>query len=190
MADADDANRAESAPDGGRAARDGAHDPLLEIIERLSELKAFGGHWLGVKADQVRLLARDTVAAVAACAFAGLVAAIFVGAATLYIARGIALAIAAYFDGRLWVGYLLGGILMMSLTIAAAALLYGIVSRRQKRRLMAKYESRREEQNAGLGFDIDAAAGIERAARLRGGDAPAGISHRPKSNDVHDPAHP
>ena len=123
-------------------------DPLAEIAARLSELTAFATHLAEVKTDQIRdRLNRMFVAAIA-WSLVFITIAVLVSVSAVYIARGTALGFSELFGDRPWLGYLLAGTLLLTLTAAAGTIVYQIQSHRRKDELIKKYEARRTRQSA------------------------------------------
>lgn len=130
-------------------------DPLVEIAARLAELKAFAAHLAEVKIDQLRLWSRQMFAVAIVGALCAVAAVVLVATATIYIARGTALGLSEWMGDTLWLGYLLAGILLLTLTAVVGASLYLALDSRRKKQLIEKYDTRRDHQETDLGFTVD-----------------------------------
>lgn len=146
----------------------GSSDGVLQILVRFVEQVAGSANGLiEIYADRLRLSVRRTIVQVVLGTAAAICAAVWLGAASLSVFRGICGGLAAAWGGRAWLGDLTGGLLALTLAACAMALHRVVASRRELRRLEAKYERIRNEHEKHL--DKSGSAGDSAsAARSRG----------------------
>ncbi len=120
-------------------------DVLFESVEAVA---ASVGRLIEVQADRVRLSVQRSMVKTAIGGAAALGAAVWVVAGTLALLRGICGGLAALSGGRAWLGDLAGGALALGSVIAVVALGSQAWSRRELRRLEAKYERKSDERRA------------------------------------------
>jgi len=140
-------------------------DPLGDVAASWAEVREFLNHFLTVKADQVKLQARQ----VALWALAGLTGGIAGFAAIImavvFLLNGTAVGLSELLGGRIWVGQLIVGSAVL-LAIALAGWL-GVRKffQTSHKRMVAKYDRRHSLQQFTFGYDAS-----RRAARERGAD--------------------
>jgi hypothetical protein len=136
------------ADEAGDRAASASSDGLVDIVFRfVQEVIGSADSLIEVYADRIRLSVRRTMVQAVIGAGAAICAAVWLGAASLAILRGVCGGLTALFDGRAWLGELTGGLLALALTAGAAALYLRLSSRRELARLKAKYERIRNENS-------------------------------------------
>lgn len=132
-----------------RAGSDGsrAGDRLAEIVELLrgaladlAEMRAAGLRLAKLRADRAKLALRRTLFLAAMLAIVGLAAAVALGAAAVLLVSGLAGALNALFESRVWVGELAAGAIVLLGALAAVAWLRRASLRAFARELERKYE--------------------------------------------------
>ena len=154
---------------GGAA--DGAPKPTFKeavaaAFERFGEIREYAGYYASVQADAMKTKA--TWAAVyAALGVLGAVigVAILATAAVLFVS-GLAGALSALFGTGPWLGQLIVGFLFLALVGVGAVVGIKVVRTSLKRKLMAKYEQRHQEQRERFGADVVQRSREEGAERL------------------------
>lgn len=144
-------NDLERALDGASAANlssepeptGGVLDVLLQFVQ---DVTGSAGSLIEVYADRARLSVRRKI--VQAVIVFGIVvcAAVWLGAAALATLRGVCGGLTELWGGRAWLGDLSGGVLALSFAAGAFALYVRVSSRREHRKLKAKYERIRTER--------------------------------------------
>ncbi len=132
------------------ATENAGRDPLVEIVDQLTELKAIFTHLAEVKIDQARRWARTAAFTVLVMTFVSIAAAALIVVSAVSIGYGAALGLSEAFGGRAWAGYLAAGILLPASIACSAWILITLGSNRRKRQLVAKYDSEptEPEENA------------------------------------------
>ena len=129
----------------GRAAPEPGPGWTRVLLRFVEEIVGSADSLVEVTSDRIRLSVRRTIVRVAIGAGAAVCAAVWLGAAALAVLRGVCGGFAAAFGGREWLGDLTGGLFALALTAVAVAIHLRLSSRRELRRLMAKYERIRNE---------------------------------------------
>lgn len=185
MAENDDANQ--SPDDRGPPTNETDVDPLVEIAARLSELKAFVAHLAEVKVDQARLWTRQLFVGAIVWSLLGLAIVVGVSVATIYIARGLALGFSAWCGGRLWLGYLLSGVLLLGFIAVGLWVMNAAYDRRRRREIIEKYEAKRDHQESELGFSVD---DVDAELHDDGDDTAARIASGSTGDELRGPSQP
>ena len=97
--------------------------------------------------DRARLSVRRTLVQAAIGAGVAVCTVVWLGAAALAVLRGACGGLTALWGGREWLGDLTGGLLALTLAASAIALHLRLSTRRDFRRLKAKYERMRNEHS-------------------------------------------
>jgi uncharacterized membrane protein YgcG len=124
------------------AAKSGLVEALLLFVE---EVAASGKSVIEVYKDRMRLALRRSLVRLAIGVGAAVCAICWLGAAALACLRGVCGGFTALFDGRTWLGELVGGLFSLTLAAIAVAFYLRLSSRRELTRLKAKYERIRNE---------------------------------------------
>lgn len=127
------------APPRHSPARDDG-DPLRELAGSLAELQSQARLFASAKVDQLRVGIRNRVVTIFAFAAVGIVGLVVIITAAVYVVHGIALGLAGAFGGRLWLGYLVCGVLILVLTVSGAVMAEFVARARARRALEEKYE--------------------------------------------------
>jgi hypothetical protein len=153
-------------PDRGKAAAD-QPNPAAQAFARLgrdvNELKAYASYYLSAKADGVKRTVRN-VAMYAAVGVIGLIAggAIIATAAGLLIV-GLARALGELFGGRVWLGDLVAGVLVLALLGLGVWLMLKKLTGTWRSQTVLKYEQRKQSQREQFGHDVGDRANEGRA---------------------------
>lgn len=115
----------------------------------------------------------------------GVVVLVVVAVSTLYIARGTALGLSEWFGDRPWLGYLVAGLLLITLTALAGLVLLLVMANRKKQEIIRKYEARRDHQEAGLGYNVD---DVDSALAQHARDSRTGVGAGATGDDSGRPA--
>lgn len=122
-------------------ATSGSSSGLIDILFRfVEEIVGSADALIEVYADRAKLSMRRALVQAALAAGVAVCATIWLGAATLAIVRGLCGGFTTLWEGREWLGDLSGGLLALVLAAGAIALHLRMSSRRDLRRLKAKYE--------------------------------------------------
>jgi hypothetical protein len=156
----EDSCPAVAGPDGAaREAKEPAvskdADPLRAIATSFSDLTTHLRAMLQVRADQFRLAIRRKITAILIGLVGGVVALLLMVFAVAYLIHGTALGLAAACGGRLWLGYLLTGVLFLGGPALAGVVLLRRGRSAAARQLYAKYHASetatRECEHGGAG---------------------------------------
>jgi hypothetical protein len=133
-------------------------DPLRRLLQELVAIREFASHLVVAQVDSLRLrvakLALIAGLSVAAVLLGGILAVICL----LYIVRGVAGGLAAALGDRPWLGELLAGIGGIALLAALVFLAIGWTGARRRRAQQERFEKRKAQQRARVGFDVEEAA--------------------------------
>jgi hypothetical protein len=136
------ADEGEGSPASG--SKRGLSQVLLQFLE---EIVGSADGLVEVYADRIRLSIRRTVVQTAIGVGVAVCTAICLGAAVLAVLRGTCGGLTALWNGREWLGDLTGGLLVCTLAAGAIVCYLRLSSRRELRRLKAKYEQIRNGHN-------------------------------------------
>jgi hypothetical protein len=145
-------------------------NPAVEAVHRigadLNELKDYATFYLTTKVDGIKRTIRN----IGLYAALGVVGAI-VGGAMLATAAGmivvaIGQALGLLFGGRIWLGYLVTGILILGAVAGAAWFFMNKLTNSWRSQTIAKYEQLKKSQRERLGHDVSERA--RRAAQAAG----------------------
>ncbi len=129
---------------------------------RLSELAEYVSYFISAKVDGIKLTMRN-VAIFAALGVVGLIAAgAMVVSSVVLVCYGIARGLAVLFGGRVWLGDLVTGILLLALIAGGAYFGLKSIGKSSRERTAKKYAARQQQQRAKFGQDV----------RQRAGDTP------------------
>ena len=138
---------------------------LIQVLSRfVEEIIGSADSLIEVYSDRIKLSVRRKIVqaviggGLALCGAVGL--AVWMGAAALATLRGICGGFAALWGGSVWLGDLSGGVLALGLAVGTAAFFLRLSSRRELRRLRAKYERIRNHHHADPSAPAENAAGI------------------------------
>lgn len=137
-------------------------DAARDAFHKLAELRAYAQQFFSAKLDLAKVTARN----IAILAALGIIGALAAGA-TLIVALvmflgGIAGAIGAAAGGRMWVGDLIVGFLVLGIFAAGAIVGLGILKKSWQKATVKKYELAQKQQRDSFGRssrDRTAAAG-------------------------------
>jgi len=130
----------------GTSASGSSGGPIQSLLRFVEELSDSADGLIEVTTDRIRLAVRRRLVRGSIVAGAAVGAAVGLGAAALAILRGVCGGLTALWGGREWLGDLTGGLLAWTLAASAIALHHRLSSRREFRRLKAKYERIRNER--------------------------------------------
>jgi len=126
---------------------------MTSLIERIGEIREYGSYYLSTQVDAVK----TKVTWLAIYAVLGVIAAIIGTAALVTVGvlliTGIAGGLGDLF-GRLWLGQLVTALLVLTLIGVGAVVGMKVLRGSLKRKLMAKYEQRHQDQRQRYGSDI------------------------------------
>jgi len=139
--------------------QDSWKDVTSSILERLGEIREYAGYYVSTQTDAIK----NKVTWLVVYAVLGIVGAI-IGTAALatigvLLINGIAGGLAALFGGRVWLGQLVTAVLLLGLIGIGAFVGMKMLRSSLKRKLMAKYEQRHQDQRKRYGSDV-----LQRAA--------------------------
>lgn len=121
---------------------------LIQILFRfVEEIIGSADSLIEVYADRIKLSVRRTIVQAVIGAGVAVCAAVWLGAASLAILRGVCGGLTTLWGGREWLGDLTGGLLALALAASTIALYLRLSSRRELGRLKAKYERIRNEHS-------------------------------------------
>ncbi|MCE9595311.1 MAG: hypothetical protein K8S98_14075 [Planctomycetes bacterium] len=138
------ANDGEEAKNGAPAARTGILELLLGFVD---ETVGSADGLIAIYADRARLAVRRKIVQAVVGGAVGVCAVLWLGAAALAIFRGACGGLTVFWGGREWLGDLTGGLLVLIVASSAIAIHLRLSSRREFRRLKAKYERIRNEHD-------------------------------------------
>jgi hypothetical protein len=144
-------------------------NPAVEAVHRISadfaELKEYATLYLMARVDGVKRTLRN-IGLYAALGVVGLIvggAMLATAAAMIVIAIGQVLGI--LFGGRIWLGYLVTGVLILTAVGIAAWIVMKKLTDSWRSKTMAKYEQLKQSQRERFGRDVSERARAEAAAR-------------------------
>jgi hypothetical protein len=130
--------------DSAPATSRGLIQVLFQFVE---EIIGSADSLIEVYSDRIKLSVRRTIVQAVIGTGLAVCAAVWLGAAALAVLRGVCGGFAALWGGREWLGDLTGGVLALAFAAGAAALYLRLSSRRELRRLRAKYERIRNQHS-------------------------------------------
>ena len=128
----------------------------------LKELQNYASYYIAAKTDGIKLTLKNVVI-YAGLGVVGLVAAgALLVVAVVQLCYGIAGALGALFGGRLWLGELVTGFLLLAGTGAAAYFALSSLTRKSRKATVQKYEARQRQQRQDYGHDVNERAREQR----------------------------
>lgn len=159
------------APD--RAARRAADGSRLEDVlggatRYVKELISSAKELIEIKTERKKLQLRRALirAAVGVVALIGVAA--WLGSAVSATIRGLCMGLAQLFDGRVWLGDLVGGLLALALLAGGVAYALRLAERKEIQRLEAKYGGRQPDEPPHAGGAPGADGSRDAAPALQG----------------------
>jgi len=152
-------------------AEESAANPAVEAFHRIkedaAELKEYAGYYLSAKIDGFRRTIRN-LGLYAALGVLGLIAggAIIATAAGLIIV-GFATGLGRLFGGRMWLGDIVAGIVVLAIIAGMAWYMMNKLTGAWKSQTVKKYEERKQSQRERFGHDVDLQAERGRAEERR-----------------------
>jgi hypothetical protein len=129
---------------------------------RLSELAEYVSYLIAAKVDGIKLTLRN-VAIFAALGIVGLIAGgAMVVTSVVLLCYGVARGLGVLFGGRIWLGDLVTGILLLALIAGGTMFALKSIGKSSRERTAKKYAARQQQQRAKFGQDV----------RQRAGDTP------------------
>jgi phosphotransferase system glucose/maltose/N-acetylglucosamine-specific IIC component len=138
-------------------------DVLRDLLKQLSELFEYASHYISATTDAAKLSARQAAIRVLVEVGFMLAAASLVVSALTLLFIGVAGGFAEWFDGRVWLGDLLAGLLMLTLVGGAVWVRVARLKRTSHQRTVQSYEQRKLRQQERFGRDVAAQAATARA---------------------------
>ena len=139
----------EGAPQGA------AGDALREANRQVGEIAEYVSYYLSAKWDGVKLSLKN-VGIFAVLGVVGLIAgAALVITAVVQVCSGIAQGLAVLFGGRLWLGNLVTGILLLGLVAAGAYFGLSSLMGKSRKATVNKYELRKKHERNRFGHDVE-----------------------------------
>lgn len=136
------------ANESGGVAASGSSGGLAEgLLRFIEEVTGSAEGLIEVYADRAKQSVRRTIVKAVVGGGVAVCAAIWLGSAALAVLRGVCGGFTALWGGRAWLGDLTGGLLGLTFAGAAIALCVHLSSRRELRRLEAKYERIRNKNS-------------------------------------------
>lgn len=130
-----------------------AKSTVAKVADRLGEIRDYAGYYADTKVDAIKAKA-TTYAVYAALGIVGAVVGLAaLATAGVLLVSGIAHALAALFNS-VWLGELVTGLGLLALLGVGAVVGLKVLTASTKRKLMAKYEKRHQDQRAKFGADV------------------------------------
>jgi hypothetical protein len=129
-------------------------DVLKLLVKQLRELGEYVLYYAAAKIDIAKLSLRNTILWISFAALGFVVVAGLIITATCLLLNGIAGGMSVLFGGRLWVGNIVTGVLLLvglGLTMYCTVAICRITSRE---RMVRKYEQRQARQQARFGRNV------------------------------------
>lgn len=129
-------------------------DALKLLVKQLHELGEYVSYYLTAKTDSAKLSLRNTVLWLSFAAMGFAIVAGLILFAAWFLLNGVAKGVSVLFGGRLWVGNIVTGVLLL---VGLALAMYGTVATRRitsRERVVRKYEQRQARQRAQFGRDV------------------------------------
>jgi len=129
-------------------------DPLKLLVKQLQELGEYVSYYVTARTDSARLSLRSTVLRISFAALGLVVVAGLIITATWFVLKGIAEGVGLLFGGRLWVGNIVTGVLLLA--GLGLAMYCAVASRRttSRERVIGKYEQRQARQQEQFGRTV------------------------------------
>lgn len=129
-------------------------DSLKRLLRQLQELLEYTSYYLDARIDGIKLSLnkaawRAELELVGILATAGL---IVVGGALVFV--GVAGGLGELFGGRVWLGKLTAGLLLLSCTVAVIWIRAALTQKISHDKTVEKYELRKQQQRAKFGHDV------------------------------------
>jgi hypothetical protein len=160
-------SEAESQGPGGRMGADGngtgaAHDvgqAFADARQRMAEVSEYLGYYVSAKADGWKAAGTRAGLYGALGLLGGIIGLTIAVTATVMLCLGLAGGLGALFGGRLWLGYLVVSVVILSLLAGGALFAVSYVTRKSKQATVKKYEDRKRNQRIRYGYDVHERAG-------------------------------
>lgn len=144
------ANDFRASVDSVRAA---ATSAIGTIGERLGEIREFAGYYVDTKTDAVKVKLTTYGIYAGLGVVGGIVGVAALATAGVLIVRGMAEGLGAAF-GHQWLGDLVTGLGLVLLLAVGGLVTLKILTASFKRKMVAKYEQRRQDQRSRFGTDV------------------------------------
>ncbi len=151
--------RARFESDPTQAWRHNGPEAVTRLKLQLLEFQEYAAHYLAVKIDKVMLQVRK----IASLAILGVLGAVVgltaIGVSTIMVLMGTAQGLGELFGGRIWLGYLLTGLVIIIGAAVAVKVLIGGMMTSLRNQLAQAYALRKESQRDRFGRDVQQTAG-------------------------------
>jgi flagellar basal body-associated protein FliL len=129
-------------------------DALKLLVKQLHELGEYVSYYVTAKTDSAKLSLRNTVLWISFAVLGFVIVAGLIITAAWFLLNGIAEGVSVLFGGRLWVGNIVTGVLL--LVGLGFAMYYTVAARRMtsRERMVRKYEQRQARQQAQFGRNV------------------------------------
>lgn len=134
-------------------AKAAAKSAFSTMTDRFNEIREYAGYYVSTKTDALKNKITMLVIYAVLGIVAGVVGLAVLATAGVLLVRGIAEALGAAF-GKQWLGDLVTSIGLLILLAGGAFIGLKVLSGTFKRKLMAKYEQRHQEQRERFGTDV------------------------------------
>jgi hypothetical protein len=131
-----------------------AKSTFAKVADRLGEIRDYAGYYADTKTDAIKAKVTTLAFYAVLGIVAGVVGLAALATAGVLLVSGIAHALAALFGGRVWLGELVTGLGLLLLLGVGAFVGLKVLTASTKRKLMAKYEQRHQDQRAKFGTDV------------------------------------
>jgi membrane protein implicated in regulation of membrane protease activity len=152
---------ADPASGAGASADDStaATEALGRMRAHFAELTTYVRYFIAAKADGLKVTGRN-IGIYAALGLMGLAAGLaFIVTTVVLICVGIAAALVSLFNGSIWAGTLVAGILFITLLAGGIFLGMRMITRASRERTVKKYASLQQQQRAKFGTDVERRSG-------------------------------
>jgi hypothetical protein len=133
-------------------------DPLRRLLQELVALREFASHFVLVQFDSLRMRAARLALIAGLSLVAVLLGGVLAVVCSIYIVRGVAGGLAAALGDRPWLGELLAGVGGLVFLTALVFLAIRSTGARRRRAQQERFEKRKAQQRARVGFDVEEAA--------------------------------
>lgn len=131
-----------------------AGEALGRLGAHFAELKDYIGYFIAAKADALKVTARN-IGIFAALGLIGLAAgSAFIFTTVVLVCVGIAAGLVRLFNGSIWAGTLVAGMLFITLLAGGIYLGMRMITKASRERTVRKYASRQQQQRAKFGTDV------------------------------------
>ena len=131
-----------------------AKSTFAKVADRLGEIRDYAGYYAETKTDALKVKA-TTLAVYAALGVVGAVVGLAaLATAGVFLVSGLAKGLTALFGGQAWLGELVTGLGLLVLLGVGAFIGLKVLTGSTKRKLMAKYEQRHQDQRAKFDTDV------------------------------------